>query len=242
MTERATRDHCIRCGECCMGSSPTLQMADVSLVHDGLIEKKALYTVRAGELVMDNINGRLVATDTEFIKVREKEGGRACCFYEKDTRACGIYESRPIQCRALACWDETEFMKVYARPKLARRDIVRDPGLLKLMKAHDETCDYGKLGRRVKAIPEDGDAAVEAVLKLLKFDHDLRTLAERKLGMDPREMDFFFGRSLTATIPMFGLRVVEKPDGTFFLTVADPQRETEASGSCGPAGERPRKE
>jgi hypothetical protein len=42
-------------------------------------------------------------------------------------------------------------------------------------------------------------------------------LAER-LGLKPEEMEFFFGRPLKETITMFGLQVVQDPDGSFTLT------------------------
>ena len=67
------RTHCIRCGECCLGSSPSLQMPDTSLVYDGFIERENLYTIRLGELVRDNIRGELIVTDQEIIKIKEKE-------------------------------------------------------------------------------------------------------------------------------------------------------------------------
>ncbi len=98
------QSHCIRCGECCLSSSPGLQMADASLVYDGFIEKRNLYTIRTGEVVRDNIHGELKVTDKEIIKIREKENGRGCFYYDERVKGCAIYEYRPVQCRALACW------------------------------------------------------------------------------------------------------------------------------------------
>lgn len=215
-----TRDHCIRCGECCLASSPTFQMADVSLVYEGLIERGNIYTIRTGELVRDNIKGELKVTDKEILKIREKENGRGCIYYDEGEKACTIYEHRPIQCRALACWDESEFMRVYARPKLSRRDVINDTNLLRLMAEHDKKCSYMELEKCVRQIEKEGEKAVKSVLELLKFDHKIRLLISERLGVDSVEMDFLLGRPFTETITMYGLKVTREPDGSFFLTTS----------------------
>ena len=215
------RTHCIRCGECCLGSSPTLQIADVSLVYDGFIERGNLYTIRFGELVRDNIRGELRVTDKEIIKIKEKEKNLGCIYYDEKAKACTIYEYRPIQCKALACWDESEFMRVYARPKVDRKDIIRDKIILGLMKEHDKRCSYSELDKDVRQIEQEGETAIGRILEALRFDQHIRTFTSKKLGIDSSEMDFLFGRPLTQTITMFGLKVIKKSDGSFFLTVLD---------------------
>jgi Fe-S-cluster containining protein len=215
------RTHCIRCGECCLGSSPTLQTADVSLVYDGFIERVNLYTIRLGELVRDNIRGELRVTDKEIIKVHEKEKSLGCIYYDEKAKACTIYEYRPIQCKALACWDESEFMRVYARPKVDRRDIIRDKIVLGLMNEHDKRCSYSELDKCVRQIKKEGEEAVGKILEVLRFDQHIRTFTSKKLGISLSEMGFLFGRPLTQTITMFGLKVIKESDGSFFLTVLD---------------------
>ncbi len=216
--EKETRDHCIRCGECCLSSSPTLQMADVSLVYDGLIEKSNIYAIRVGELVRDNVKGELKVTDKEILKIREKEHGRGCIYYDDEEKSCTMYEHRPIQCRALACWDESEFMRVYARPKLSRRDVISDSNLLRLMAEHDKKCSYMELEKYVGQIEKEGEQAVKSILELLKFDYKIRLLISEKLNIVSAEMDFILGRPFTETITMFGLKVIREKDGSFFLT------------------------
>ena len=217
-----SRTHCIRCGECCLGSSPTLQIADVSLVYDGFIERGNLYTIRLGELVRDNIRGELRVTEKEIIKIKEKEKNRGCIYYDEKAKACTIYEYRPIQCKALACWDESEFMRVYARPKVDRRDIIRDKIVLGLMNEHDKRCSYSELDKCASQIKKEGEEAVGKILEILRFDHHIRAFTSKKLGIDLSEMGFLFGRPLTQTITMFGLKVIKSSDGSFFLTVLDP--------------------
>ena len=198
-----------------------MQMDDVSLVKDGFIKKYDLYTIRPGELVRDNINVNLIITDKEIIKIKEKKDGKGCIFYDEKAKACTIYEYRPIQCKALACWDESEFMRVYAKPKVDRRDIIRDKIVLGLMTEHDKRCSYSELDKCVRHIKKEGEEAVGKILEILKFDHHIRTFTSKKIGIGFTEMDFFFGRPLTDTITMFGLQVIREPDGSFFLTVLD---------------------
>jgi Fe-S-cluster containining protein len=188
------------------------------LVVEGRITPEDLYTIRVGELVRDNVNGGLRTTDVEMVKVREREKGDGCVYYDESLGSCDIYPHRPSQCVALKCWDPADFMEVYAGEKAARRDLVRDPVLLDLMERHDAECSYGALQGHVAAIREDGEKAVERIIRILKFDHNIRPLVTQRLGVDPNEMAFFFGRPLTGTLVMFGLKVTRQPDGSFFLT------------------------
>ncbi len=220
MKKDPVRTHCIRCGQCCLSSSPTLQKADISLIQTGRIKKRDLYTIRNGELIYDNINHRHTVSDSELIKVREKEGGRkGCIYYDEENRACLIYDQRPLQCRALACWDNKAFLKAYASPKLKRKDLVEDKILLGLIAHHEQKCGYRGLEELVRGISTRGEKAIQGILELLRFDHSLRPFVSEKTGIDPRELDFAFGRPLTETIVMFGLEVRKESDGSFLLSV-----------------------
>ncbi len=213
-----TRTHCIRCGECCLKSSPTLQDEDLPQVKNGRILTHALYTIRTGELVRDNINDQLKISEFELIKFKEKDPGKGCVQYDEKGQGCKIYDYRPAQCAAQTCWDDSEYMQVYNGPKLTRKTIIQDEILLGLMEQHEKRCDYGVLEKLVKQIETKGEKAVEEILSLLKFDHELRPFVSEKMGVDLNDMDFIFGRPLTETISMFGLKVTREPDGSFFLT------------------------
>jgi Fe-S-cluster containining protein len=223
------RTHCIRCGECCLRSSPTLQMQDIHLVKNGWLPKKSLLTIRKGEMVRDNIRGTLSVTDQEMIKVREKDGdGRGCLSYDDVAKACRIYLQRPLQCAALKCWDTEDFMRVFEGPKLTRENLIQDQTLLGLLGAHEKRCSYSLLESCVKEIEREGEEAVKRIMEILKFDFHLRPFVSRKLGVDGGEMDFIFGRPMVDTIGMFGLKVVREPDGSFLLTtLAGPEEAKE---------------
>jgi Fe-S-cluster containining protein len=217
------RTHCIRCGECCIASSPTLQLADVSLVKEGGVEKKDLYTIRKGELVRDNVHREMAFAQTEMIKIREREPAGGCVYYDQQGKACRIYEYRPSQCAALTCWDLSGYMEVYNRPKAGRTDLIADGVVRELVAEHERRCSYALVENHVRQIEEMGEPPVQELLELLKFDYHLRPFAADRLGLPLDEMDLVFGRPLIDTIRMFGLQVVREPDGPFLLTVTERQ-------------------
>jgi Fe-S-cluster containining protein len=215
----AIRTHCIRCGECCLRSSPTLQAEDLHLIAEGVLEKKNLVTLRKGELVTDIVKNAVEPSVDEAIKVREKQGTeRGCLFYEEASKTCAIYAAKPLQCTALKCWDNREILEVLGRPKLRRRDVIPDGVLFGLMKAHENKCSYTIVEDHVRRISTEGTMAVEGLLDLLKFDFHLRPFVSQKLNLPLDETDFFFGRPLAETIRSFGLQVIKEQDGSFFLT------------------------
>ena len=215
------KTHCTRCGECCLAASPSLQKSDLPLFFNHVLDSTHLYTIRKGELVRDNINDALKFTDQEIIKLKDRETGKGCILYDDGEKACTIYADRPSQCRAFACWDSEEFKAVFAEPKATRKDIIRDPNLLRLISAHEKTCDYQVISHYVKQIQQKGDSIIREVLKILQYDQDIRRLTHEKLGIDPRELDLLYGRPLTETIHMFGLTVKQEADGSFLLTTED---------------------
>ena len=211
------RTHCIRCGDCCRKSSPTLQMADLPRVKDGFIQRADLYTIRTGEPVRDTIRGGIKETDHECIKIRETSGG--CVYFDGSQNACRIYGHRPVQCAAQQCWDEREFMRVYAEPRATRRDLITNPNLLKVIEAHERRCGISEMERWIRRIDHRGETAIAPILKMLRFDHDLREMMPERLRMDPGELDLILGRPLRHIIEGFGLRVLNETNGSFFLTV-----------------------
>jgi len=214
------RDHCIRCGECCLKSSPTLHGSDLELVITGAINPRNLYTIRRGEMVFNNIEEKMQINDTEMIKVREKDEGE-CIYYDESAKGCGIYEHRPSQCAALKCWDRSEFDKVFSGSKLERKDIIDTPVLWGLIQEHEKRCGYEAIDRLVRRIESEGGEAVEDILARLRFDFELRPFISKKLNITPDNMDLYFGRALIHTIKMFGLEVRKEPDDSFFLTALD---------------------
>ena len=98
-------------------------------------------------------------------------------------------------------------------------DIIRDSNLLPLISAHNEKCGYPTITRHVEGIQDRGETAVQEILKILRYDREIRKLTHERLAIDPSEMDLLYGRPLTQTIHMFGLKVEQEEDGALMLTV-----------------------
>jgi len=214
------RTECIKCGECCRKASPTLHLSDVRMIESGLMPLKDLYTIRIGEPVYDNLNGRIGPSPTEMIKIRERPGDEGCVFLHFDDKVatCLIYEERPCQCRAMKCWDDSEFKEIYAQPRASRWDMVRDEKTLLLMDEHESRCGYEMVKELLRAIGEKGESAVQNLLELIRFDYHIRPFTNQRLGVPFAEMEFYFGRPLSGTIEAFGLQLTRRMDGSFFLT------------------------
>ncbi len=218
------RTHCIRCGTCCMKGGPSLHLDDTPLFADAILKIAHVYTLRKGETVR-NIDDALMTLEHEIIKIKGQGETWTCMFYDDDQSGCKIYEHRPIECRALKCWDVREFKGVMARPYLQRRDLLNPgDGILKIIDAHEQRCAYDTLHSAAQELCRpDSEKAAEKTLDLLKYDNHMRPLLADKLNMTPSDMDFFFGRPLTTTIRMFGLCVEQEGD-TFMLKPMDSKR------------------
>jgi len=201
-----------------MKGGPTLHEDDAILFTKGTLEKTHVYTLRKGEVVR-NIDDTLMVLEREMIKIKGQGEAWSCTFYDEDKSSCKIYQDRPVECRALKCWDLQELKEVMARSCLQRRDLINpDDGILKIIGAHEQRCAYEMLEAAVLELKRpDSHKAVEKILDLLQYDHYMRPFLAEKLNVDPNAMDFFFGRPLTTTIRMFGLCVKQKGD-SFLLT------------------------
>jgi len=219
------RKECIRCGRCCMNSSPTIHKTDIGPISRGFIPRNLLYTIRKGELVHDPVKGGLILAPTEMIKVRESSNTGACIFYEEESRSCSIYDHRPSQCAALKCWDTDDFMRVYASPMAERRDILTgDERLLSIVAEHNEKFSYTGIREIVGSIPAEGKTAVERLVRAIMLDLASRAGLERTLGVTREETDFLLGRPLQETIKMFGLECIAETRGNFTLKSISSQR------------------
>lgn len=218
-----SRTHCIRCGTCCVKGGPTLHKEDAVLLAKSILTEKDVYTLRKGEVVRD-LDDRLIELKNEIVKIKGKRDTWTCLFFDGDHKACTIYRDRPLECRALKCWDLSEFQQALAKPHLQRHDVLDgNDGLLKLITTHETRCGYHILKAAAQAAEgPDLQAGVEQILDLLRYDDFMRPFLMGKLSLDPAAMDFFFGRPLAKTIGMFGLHVQQQGD-TYTLVPVEPQ-------------------
>ena len=205
----APAESCIRCGTCCEKGGPGLHQEDRMLIEKGRIPAKCLYTIRRGESAFDNVKGCLVPVDSDIIKIKGKEDSWTCIFFEEQNKGCAIYSHRPVECRALKCWDTGELEKIYARHRLTRDDLISEvEGLWDLIKDHQARCDYEKIKKLIGDLdgPHPGRARKE-LMEIIQYDAEIRKLVLEKGGLDPAMLDFLFGRPLVKTMPGYGIKV-----------------------------------
>ena len=200
---------CKRCGTCCTKGGPSFHHADKALIETGIIHSKFLYTIRKGEWVYDNVRQCLERASSDIIKIKEKNESWTCIFFDQTQNACAIYENRPLECRALKCWDTQDLEDQYAERRLTREDLISEiEGLWSLIKDHDQRCDYEiiqQLVNSIKAQPNDVQAR-QKLSEIIKFDTEIRKLVVSTAGLEPEMLDFLFGRPLTRTIKKMGLK------------------------------------
>jgi Fe-S-cluster containining protein len=216
----STRPYCLRCGECCRLESPSLHLEDAELLAKGLISTRQIFTLRRGEPVRLNIEGKLGTLPSELIKFKEDQEKGYCRFYSENQKSCDIYENRPSQCRFQQCWNPEALEKHWQEQKLTRRDILKnDPDLMELLELHDERCDPERLNHLFIHLHHTRDTTVlDQVLEILRQDLAIRSLATTKLNRDPEELDFLLGRPLAEIIHSYGLRVEMDQDGVYHLS------------------------
>jgi Fe-S-cluster containining protein len=210
---------CQRCGVCCEKGGPSLHREDRRLVDDGQIPARCLFTLRQGELARDDIRGTLAPLPAEIIKIKGRDGRWTCQFYDRRSRGCTIYGHRPLECRVLDCRDTRKIEMVYDTDRLTRKDLLASvQGLWELIEDHERHCSYAELDRLVRQGGGEIQPPQEAaILEMLRFDAHIRQLTVEKAGLDAGMLDFIFGRALSDTIGMFGLKL-EKLDDTYRLT------------------------
>jgi len=215
----STRPYCVRCGECCRLGSPSFQLEDGDLLAKGLIATRQVYTLRRGEPVRFNIEGREGILPNELIKIKEDPEGGHCVFYQETQRGCTIYDHRPLQCRFQECWNPEGLEKLWKRRKLTRSDLLKkDQDLMELLEIHEERCDPVTLDSVFTAYRQRGNPEVlEQALDILRQDFAVRTLAVTRLKRDEDELDFLLGRSLTEIIRIYGVRVEKDEKGVYHL-------------------------
>ena len=215
MNPAATLNPCQRCGQCCEKGGPSLHREDRPLVDDGRIPARCLFTIRRGELARDNVKRTLAPLAEEIIKIKGQAGKWTCRYYIAGLPGCGIYAYRPIECRVLNCRDTRLIEAIYESDRLTRQDLLSGiGGLWELVEDHERRCSYAGLHARVREGTIAGRLKQEkAILEILGYDAHVRQLAVEKGGLDPRMLDFIFGRSLADTVKMFDIRLVKQNGG-----------------------------
>ncbi len=194
-------EKCRRCGTCCDRGGPTLHREDRELVASGVIRRVRLITMRKGETALDPSTGRLMPLPVEMIKIRGSKGWR-CIFLQK-SNLCAIYAARPLECRALKCWDTAAIEALFLKDLLARKDIVDNTDLLDIIEAYDQRLPAEAVHQ---ILTSEDHAAVE---ELTARDLAFREAVMRNFGLKEEEMEALLGRSVHSLRRMLGLLPVQ---------------------------------
>ena len=215
---------CRRCGTCCKKGGPCFHLEDKGLIEKGVILSKYLYTIRKGEPSFDNVKGSISPATTDIIKIKGRNGSWTCVFFDEKNTECTIYDTRPLECRVLKCWDTRDIEKIYAKDRLTRKDLISGiEGLWDLVDAHQKQCGYNALTRFVDALNTDKkDDALKGILDIIEHDIKIRELVVGKAGLESDLTDFLFGRPITETIKMYGLTI--QKDGKRYLLIPTGER------------------
>jgi len=200
---------CRRCGTCCKKGGPCFHLEDKGLIEKGFILSKHLYTIRKGEQSYDNVKGTISPAATDIIKIKGRKGSWTCVFFDEKNTECTIYDTRPLECRVLKCWDTRDIEKIYAKDRLTRKDLISGiEGLWDLVEGHQKQCGYDMLTLLVDALnTHKKDDALEGILEIIEHDIRIRELVVAKAGLESDLTDFLFGRPITETIKMYGLKI-----------------------------------
>lgn len=208
---------CVRCGECCELSSPTLLAQDLPLFHKEILTWNEVYTLRPGEQVSSR-DGQVITLPEERLKIREVPGSHQCWFYQAATNACRIYDDRPEQCRRQECWGEDASVPEAAELLNRKALLGKVPEVWELVTAHEERCRLDKVLQALKELESDEEAASQALFDALHFDHYLRQMLQEEWGMSPAATEFVLGRPLSQFLKDHGIIATLTPEGTFRLS------------------------
>ncbi len=202
---------CLKCGTCCQKNSPVLHLGDKHLIENRLLKPANLVLLRKGEPAMDNILGKPVLLKKELIKIKGKGTQKwDCVFHDAESKLCLIHAERPIQCRALKCWDPDEIFRQYSKDTLSRKDvIVRGSALEEIIIMHEEKCRIEEFTDLLRSdIKEPGQAGKD-INRMISFDKWFRKNFQEKTGSASSYLDYYFGRSLEQVSPAI-IRFIRK--------------------------------
>ena len=213
---------CIRCGTCCKKGGPSFHLEDKVLIEKGIILSKYLYTIREGELCYDNIKESILPAASDIIKIKGQKDSVTCIFFNEKENECTIYDNRPVECRALKCWDTREIENIYSKNRLTRKDLTSTiEGLWDLVEDHQRRCSYETLKFFIDALNKDKkDEALKGIFDIIEYDAQIRELVVQKGYLDPEMTDFIFGRPITETIRMYGFKIIKQDDNYRLIPIS----------------------
>jgi Fe-S-cluster containining protein len=201
---------CKRCGDCCRNGGPALHRQDLPLIQDGTIPLTSIVTLRPGERAYDQPAQQILPLTEEILKIKGRDGTWTCMYYSPEGRACGMYETRPVECELLFCRDIEPIAAMYDKDRLTRTDLLPEGHpLLELIAEHDAKCSPTGMEEVAKRARQGDAEAGQALKEMVVFDMEVRRLVAEKSGMPPDIADFLFGRPLRTLLRAMNINAYE---------------------------------
>ncbi len=200
---------CQRCGTCCHKGGPTLHIEDRELIEEGAIPLHDLFTIRRGEMALDNVRNELAPVTSDHIKIKGQGDSWTCRNFDDADKGCRIYAKRPLECRTLKCWDTHEIERIYGRDLLSREDLLAGvDGLWDLVVDHQKRCSYDTARELIRRLAtDDRDSAKNELLQMIQYDLEIRRLFGKRGTGAGHMLEFLFGRPMSDVLKAEGLNL-----------------------------------
>jgi Fe-S-cluster containining protein len=213
---------CLRCGTCCRQGGPALHSEDLSLIVNGVLSFAQLVTIRHGEPAHNPLLNEVVASDSEFIKLKGQGNSWSCVFFDQLNSGCLIYQTRPLECRLLFCRDTGPLAEIMGRDLLNRQELLPDNDpVLPLIDQLEKECSYQLVNNLLTGTDNDQSDHKEQLTELVRKDLAIRDVFLRNFPKRQQEELFLLGRPLFLVLAPHGFRLVEK-DGGINLEQSNP--------------------
>lgn len=207
---QAAPEGCDRCGQCCEKGGPALHQDDLAIVlEEKCLDLSDLCTIRQGEMVWDQPEGKFLSLAAEMVKIKPGPEGTACKFFDKTDKSCSIYRRRPLECRLLLCKDDSHLRNAYREERITRSDLLpKGHPVTELICEHEELCRAGKIAAIAEELAATGRSKdIGYLAKAYDFDKNIRAATTEKTGLDIEDMDFFFGRPVSRLLAQWGIDI-----------------------------------
>jgi Fe-S-cluster containining protein len=218
--QKAVAAECLRCGTCCRQGGPALHNEDIHLLTNAVLPREQLVTIRPEEPAYNPLADKVLASGSEFIKIKGQGNSWRCTFFDQINNGCLIYQTRPLECRLLFCRATGPVAEILGQNLLIRQSLLseNDP-LLPLLARQEQECPFRLVN---ELLTSKGDEISKKLTDLVRRDLSIRDIFLRDFPERQAEELFLFGRPLFLVLAPYGFRLVERR-GPVRLELVNPE-------------------